>query len=89
MVETNNKPKQRKIIEGKVVSTKMTKTVVMEFETLKTHPVFKKITRKTTRLKVHDERNECKEGDLIAAVETRPLSSQKRHKLLKIIERAK
>lgn len=81
--------KQRKTVQGKVVSTKMSKTVVMEFEIRQVHPIFKKITRKTTRLKVHDEKNECKEGDLIIAEETRPLSSQKRHTLKQIIERAK
>ncbi|MCB1161037.1 MAG: 30S ribosomal protein S17 [Leptospiraceae bacterium] len=89
MVDTNIKPNKRKTIEGKVVSTKMDKTVVMEFEVMQTHPVFKKITRKTTRVKVHDERKECNEGDTIIAIETRPLSKEKRHKLLKIVERAK
>lgn len=81
--------KKRKIVQGKVVSTKMAKTVVMEIEFRQNHPMFKKITRKTSRLKVHDEQNECKEGDVIIAMETRPLSKQKRHKLLKIVERAK
>ncbi|MBK8395805.1 MAG: 30S ribosomal protein S17 [Leptospiraceae bacterium] len=81
--------KKRKTVTGKVVSTKMAKTVVMEIEFRQNHPMFKKITRKTSRLKVHDEQNECKEGDVIIAMETRPLSSQKRHKLLKIVERAK
>jgi len=81
--------KKRKTVQGKVVSTKMAKTVVMEIEFRQNHPMFKKITRKTSRLKVHDEQNECKEGDVIVALETRPLSKQKRHKLLKIVERAK
>ncbi|MCB1140620.1 MAG: 30S ribosomal protein S17 [Leptospiraceae bacterium] len=81
--------KQRKTVQGKVVSTKMDKTVIMEFEVRHIHPIFKKITRKTTRLKVHDEKNECNEGDTIIAEETRPLSSQKRHTLKKIVERAK
>ena len=81
--------KKRKTVTGKVVSTKMAKTVVMEIEFRQNHPMFKKITRKTSRLKVHDEQKECKEGDVIVAMETRPLSKQKRHKLLKIVERAK
>ncbi len=85
----NTKPKVQKTVEGRVVSAKMNKTVVIQFETRKAHPLFKKITRKTTRLKVHDEKQECKEGDLILAVETRPLSKEKRHTLLKILERAK
>ncbi|MCX7999474.1 MAG: 30S ribosomal protein S17 [Leptospiraceae bacterium] len=91
MTETpkETKPKARKTVTGRVVSTKMDKTIVIEFETRKAHPLFKKITRKTTRLKVHDEKEECNEGDLILAVETRPLSKEKRHTLLKILERAK
>lgn len=83
------KRSQIKIVQGKVVSDKMNKTVVIEFESRQNHPLFKKITRKTTRLKVHDEKRECKEGDIIQAIETRPLSKQKRHKLYKIVERAK
>lgn len=83
------KKKHVKTVLGKVVSAKMAKTVVIEFESRKTHPIFKKITKKTTRLKVHDEKSECKEGDLILAIETRPLSREKRHSLLKVIEKAK
>ena len=83
------KVKKAKEIIGKVVSTKMDKTVVMTVETMKNHPKFKKITRKTSRIKVHDEKKECKEGDTIVAVETKPLSREKRHTLLKILERAK
>lgn len=78
-----------KTIQGKVVSTKMAKTVVMEIETRQNHKMFKKITRKTSRIKVHDENSECKEGDVILALETRPLSKEKRHRLLKVVERAK
>ena len=54
-----NKIKARKTIQGKVVSTKMNKTVVMEFEVRQVHPIFRKITKKTTRLKVHDEKKDC------------------------------
>jgi len=85
----NTKTKTRKTIQGKVVSTKMKKTVVMEFEVRHVHPIFKKITRKTTRLKVHDENGLCGDGDIILAEETRPLSRDKRHNLKKIIEKAK
>lgn len=81
--------KKRKTIQGKVVSTKMSKTVVMEVEYMQNHDKFKKITSKTARVKVHDENSECKEGDVILALETRPLSKEKRHKLLKVVERAK
>lgn len=83
------KTKTRKTIQGKVVSTKMEKTVVILIETMQTHPKFKKITRKSRRIKVHDELNQCKEGDIIIAEETRPLSKEKRHTLLKIVESAK
>ncbi len=85
----NTKPKHEKTIQGKVVSAKMEKTVVIAVESMQTHPLFKKITRKTKRLKVHDENKECKEGDVIIAEETRPLSKEKRHRLLKIVEKAK
>ncbi|MBE7411949.1 MAG: 30S ribosomal protein S17 [Leptospiraceae bacterium] len=85
----DTKPKNQKTVQGKVVSAKMDKTVVIEIETMQTHPLFKKITRKTHRLKVHDEKRECREGDRIIAQETIPLSKEKRHKLLKIVEKAK
>lgn len=88
-METKVEVKKRKTVQGKVVSNKMAKTVIMEVEVRQNHPMFKKITRKTSRIKVHDEQGECKEGDVILAMKTRPLSKQKRHKLLKIVERAK
>jgi len=81
--------KKSLIIQGKVVSDAMDKTVVMEIETRKVHPRFKKITKKTKRVKVHDEREECHVGDIILAVETRPLSKQKHHTLWKIVEKGK
>lgn len=74
---------------GKVVSNTMNKTVVIEAVTKKMHPKFKKITNYTSRIKVHDEKNECNVGDTILAVETRPLSKDKCHKLVKILEKAK
>lgn len=77
------------LTEGKVVSNSMDKTVVIVVETRKTHPRFKKIVRKTVKLKVHDEKNECTVGDKILAIETRPLSREKRHRLYKIVEKAK
>jgi len=84
-----NTEKTPKRVQGKVVSAKMAKTVVIEFETRHTHSKFKKITKKTTRLKVHDENKQCKEGDIIIAEETRPLSREKRHRLFKIVMEAK
>ncbi|MEM7180112.1 MAG: 30S ribosomal protein S17 [Spirochaetota bacterium] len=81
--------KAKKTIQGKVVSDKMDKTAVILVETMQNHPKFKKITRHSRRIKIHDDKNECKEGDRVSAVETRPISKDKRHKLYKIIERAK
>jgi len=80
---------KKKTIQGKVVSDKMDKTIVILVESRRNHPKFKKITRHSKRVKVHDEKNECKEGDTVIAQETRPLSKEKRHTLLKIVERAK
>ncbi len=80
---------KRKTVQGKVVSAKMSKTVVIEVGYTHNHPIFKKITKKTARIKVHDEKSECKEGDIILALETRPLSREKRHSLIKVIEKAK
>ena len=79
----------KKTVQGKVVSSVMDKTAVIELVFMHTHPIFKKITRKTKKVKIHDERNECNIGDLVIAVETRPLSKFKIHRLLKIVERAK
>ncbi|EOQ98030.1 30S ribosomal protein S17 [Leptospira wolbachii serovar Codice str. CDC] len=76
-------------IQGVVVSDAMEKTVVIEIITRKVHPRFKKIMTRTSRVKVHDEKNECQVGDRVIAVETRPLSKQKHHKLVKVIEKAK
>jgi small subunit ribosomal protein S17 len=76
-------------VTGRVVSNSMDKTVVIESISKKMHPLFKKITTNTTKIKIHDEKNECNVGDLILAVETRPLSSQKHHKLVKVLEKAK
>ena len=81
--------KKIKVIQGKVVSDKMDKTAVILVESRKTHPKFKKILTISSKMKIHDEQNECKEGDLVQASECRPLSRDKRHKLLKVISRAK
>jgi len=76
-------------IQGRVVSDKMDKTRVVLVETTKMHPLFKKSMRQSRRVKIHDEQNKSKEGDLVIAVETRPLSREKRHNLLKIVEQVK
>jgi len=81
--------KLRKARTGKVVSDKMDKTVVVELQDNVRHPLYKKIIKRTSRLKVHDENNECNIGDRVRIMETRPLSKDKRWRLVKIIEKAK
>ena len=79
----------RKTMTGVVVSNKMDKTVVIKVERRFSHPVFKKVVKTTKKYKVHDEKNECLEGDFIRIQETRPLSKEKRWRLLGIISRDK
>ena len=80
---------RRKIRVGKVVSDKMEMTVVVVIERLVKHPVYKRYVRRRSRFKVHDEKNECKEGDTIRFMETRPLSKEKRWRFVEFVERAK
>ena len=79
----------RKTRVGKVISDKMDKTIVVAIEDHVKHPLYKKIVKKTYKLKAHDENNECKVGDTVRVMETRPLSKDKRWRLVQIIERAK
>ena len=79
----------RKTRTGKVISDKMDKTIVVAIEDHVKHPLYKKIVKKTYKLKAHDENNECKIGDTVKVMETRPLSKDKRWRLVEIIERAK
>lgn len=79
----------RKTRVGKVVSDKMDKTVVVAIEDNVKHPKYGKVVKRTVKLKVHDENNECAEGDKISIMETRPLSKDKRWRLVSIIEKAK
>ena len=79
----------RKTRVGKVVSDKMDKTVVVAIETLVRHPLYGKSIKRTTKFKAHDENNDCKMGDRVKIMETRPLSKDKRWRLVEIIERAK
>ncbi len=79
----------RKTLVGKVVSDKMDKTVVVIVENRVAHPVYKKIVKKTYRLKAHDEANECGVGDTVRVMETRPLSKDKRWRVVEIVEKAK
>ncbi|ADU25961.1 30S ribosomal protein S17 [Ethanoligenens harbinense] len=79
----------RKTRVGRVVSDKMDKTLVVAIEDNVKHPLYKKIIKRTLRLKAHDENNEAKIGDRVSITETRPLSKDKRWRLVKILERAK
>ena len=79
----------RKTRTGKVVSDKMDKTIVVAVEDHVKHPLYKKIVKRTYKLKAHDEQNECRVGDTVKVMETRPLSKDKRWRLVEIIEKAK
>ena len=79
----------RKTRTGKVVSDKMDKTIVVAVEDHVKHPLYKKIVKRTYKLKGHDENNECKIGDTVKVMETRPLSKDKRWRLVEIMEKAK
>ena len=79
----------RKVRVGKVVSDKMDKTVVVAIADRVAHPLYKKIVGRTYKLKAHDEQNTCGIGDRVEIMETRPLSKDKRWRLVNVIERAK
>ena len=79
----------RKVRVGKVVSDKMDKTVVVIVEDRVAHKTYKKIIGRTYRLKAHDENNECGVGDIVRVMETRPLSKDKRWRVVEIVEKAK
>ena len=79
----------RKTRTGKVTSNKMDKTIVVAIENHVNHPLYNKIVKKTYKLKAHDENNECNIGDTVKVMETRPLSKDKRWRLVEVIERAK
>ena len=79
----------RKTRVGKVVSDKMDKTVVVAIIDNVKHPLYKKIIKRTVKLKAHDEKNECRIGDRVEVMETRPLSKDKRWRVVNIIEKAK
>jgi small subunit ribosomal protein S17 len=74
---------------GMVVSDRMDKTVVVRVQTLKQHPRYKKVVRQATKFKAHDEQNQCKVGDRVRIIETRPLSHDKRFRVIEIVEKAK
>ena len=86
MTESRNLRKTR---VGHVVSDKMDKTIVVAVEDHVQHPIYKKIVKNTYKLKAHDENNECRIGDTVKVMETRPLSKDKRWRLVSIVEKAK
>lgn len=80
---------KRKVFVGVVVSDKMDKPVVVAVDRLVRHPLYKKVIRKTSKFYAHDENNECRVGDIVEIMETRPLSKLKRWRVVRIIQRAK
>ncbi len=87
MTETTRAFRKTRI--GQVISDKMDKTIVVAIEDSVQHPLYKKTMKRTYKLKAHDENNECRIGDTVEVMETRPLSKDKRWRLVEIIERAK
>ena len=87
--QTTDERNQRKVREGLVVSDKMDKTIVVAVEDRVKHALYGKVMRKTSRLKAHDETNECGIGDRVLIMETRPLSATKRWRLIEVLEKAK
>ena len=85
----DEKRNQRKVREGLVVSDKMDKTIVVTVEDRVKHALYGKVLRKTSRLKAHDEDNQCGIGDRVLIMETRPLSATKRWRLVEVLEKAK
>nr|WP_318685633.1 30S ribosomal protein S17 [uncultured Acetatifactor sp.] len=79
----------RKTRTGKVTSNKMDKTIVVAIEEHVKHPLYKKVVKRTYKLKAHDEKNECSIGDTVKVMETRPLSKDKRWRLVEIVEKVK
>lgn len=85
-METRN---QRKVRVGFVVSNKMDKSIVVAIQRKVAHPLYRKYFKKTTKLMVHDQNNECVVGDLVKIMETRPLSKNKKWRLVEVVEKAK
>jgi small subunit ribosomal protein S17 len=87
--QTRQQRGYRKVRTGRVVSDRMDKTVVVQVSNLKPHPLYKKVIQRRVRFKAHDEGNECRVGDLVRIMETRPLSKDKRWRVVEIVERAR
>jgi small subunit ribosomal protein S17 len=87
--ETTTQRTFRKVRVGRVVSDKMDKTVVVQVNDRRSHPLYKKVVQQRVRFKAHDETNECKVGDLVKIMETRPLSKDKRWRIVEVVEKAR
>jgi small subunit ribosomal protein S17 len=85
--QTETKSSARRVV-GRVVSNKCDKTITVLVERSERHPIYGKMLRRSTRLRAHDENNECNEGDLVAIVETRPLSATKHFRLVEVLQKA-
>jgi len=86
---TTEQRNRRKVRLGTVVSDKMDKTVVVQVTDRKAHPLYKKVIQRRTRFKAHDEGNDCNVGDLVRIMETRPLSKDKRWRVVEVVEKAR
>jgi small subunit ribosomal protein S17 len=87
--QTTSQRGARKMRLGRVVSDKMDKTVVVQVSDRKSHPLYKKVIQHRVRFKVHDEANDCKVGDLVRIMETRPISKDKRWRVVEVVEKAR
>ncbi len=79
---------RKRTVNGRVVSTRMDKTVTVAVERMEKHPLYGKFVRRTTKLHAHDEHNECREGDWVAVEECRPMSKSKSWRLVKVLDKA-
>lgn len=80
---------KRKVRTGKVISNRMQKTIVVAVERLLQHPRYKRVVKRTNKLYAHDEKNECKIGDKVKVMETRPISKLKRWRVVSVLEKAR
>ena len=79
----------RKVRVGRVISDKMDKTVVVQVSDLKSHPLYKKVVQRRAKFKAHDDQNDCRVGDLVRIIETRPISRDKRWRVVEVVEKAR
>jgi small subunit ribosomal protein S17 len=87
--QTQSQRTFRKVRVGRVVSDKMDKTIVVQVSDLKSHPLYKKVVRHRVKFKVHDDQNDCRVGDLVRIMETRPISKDKRWRVVEVVEKAR